>query len=132
MAFASCGSEPPPPTDQALRDSLGIAPSRTIHRIILGGRGGAEHVVPTRLEVAGGDLVQFVNVDRRIHTVVFRSEEMSPDPRRFLERTAQLESPPLLDGGSRFVVTFQEAPPGEYPFVSEGPGGAEPGMIVVR
>jgi plastocyanin len=128
----ACEPEPPPVTDRALRDSLGIAPSVTIHRIVLGGRGGDEHLAPARLEVAPGDLVQFLNVDRRIHTVAFRSEGLSPEGRRFLRSTSQLESPPLLHGGSRFVVTFRDAPPGEYPFVSEGAGGSETGIILVR
>lgn len=129
----SCSSKaPPPPSDQELRDSLGIPPEVTIHRITLGGRGGAEHVVPSVIEVARGDLVQFLNVDRRVHTISFQADSLSPAARRFLTETSQMESPPLLTAGSRFVVTFRDAPVGAYPFRSEGPGEGRSGRILVR
>lgn len=131
-SVTSCASEAPPPSDQDLRDSLAIPPEVTIHRITLGGRGAAEHVVPTRIDVAPGDVVQFLNVDRRIHTVSFEVDSLGAEGRRFLTETAQLESPPLLTAGSRFVVTFRDAPSGVYPFRSEGPGGSGRGRIVVR
>lgn len=129
---AACGPEPAPVADRELRDSLGLADSVRIHRFILGGRGAEEHLVPPRVEVSPGDVVQFVPVDGRIHTVYFEPEDSSGALADFLSRTGQMSSPPLLDRESRFVVTFRGAPTGSYPFRVEGPGGAVRGLVVVQ
>ena len=128
-ALVACSPEPP--SDPELRQALGIEDARPIHRINLGGRGSIEHVVPVRVVVLAGDLVQFVMVDRRVHTITFRGDGLSPAGRAFLEETGQISSPPLLQRGARFVVSFEHAPAGEYPFVSEGNGDPAAGSIVV-
>ena len=127
--LTACSTEPP--SDPELRQALGIEDARPIHRINLGGRGAIEHVVPARVEVLEGDLVQFVIVDRRVHTITFRGDELSPAAKAFLHDTGQISSPPLLQRGARFVVSFEDAPAGEYPFVSEGNGDPEGGSIIV-
>lgn len=73
----------------------------------------------------------FTTVDGRVHTVSFPEDSLALDATLFLERTSQLRSPPLVDRGSRFVVTFQGAPEGRYPFRSRGPGGEAWGVLVV-
>ena len=70
-------------------------------------------------------------MDGRIHTVSFPEDSLPLDAALFLRRTSQLESPPLVERGSRFVLTFEDAPSGRYRFRSEGPGGEAWGLIVV-
>jgi plastocyanin len=97
----------------------------------LGGAGADEHVVPTRIRILPGDLVQFVTLDHRVHRVVFGAEALTPESSTFLRETGQDASPPLLERGSRFVVFFEKAPSGLYPFVSHGSGGSASGIIEV-
>jgi plastocyanin len=115
---------------QAAREAFIGAP--TVHTVTLGGRGADEHVVPTRMIIRRGDLVQFTSVDRRIHTITFLLDELSPGGRAFLEETGQTRSPPLMERGTTFTVAFREAPLGFYPFVSEAHGAAVRGVIVVE
>lgn len=136
LLFSACGD--PSPSGQPRRDSrgelrrsLGIGPDVEIHRITLGGQGAREHVVPPRLEIEAGSVVEFFTVDGRVHTVRFPPDSLTTAAREFLRRTEQLESPPLVERGSRFVLTFEGAPFGRYPFVSDGNGGSTWGVVVV-
>lgn len=104
---------------------------REIHQITLGGRGDEEHVVPTLLRVPLDAVVVFTTVDGRVHTVSFPEDSLALDAALFLERTSQLRSPPLMDRGSRFVVTFEGAPRGRYRFRSRGAGGDAWGILLV-
>lgn len=115
-----------------LRRLLDLDPGRNVHTVTLGGHGEREHVVPPRVRVARDDVVQFVAVDGRIHTVTFLADSVAPEAARFLERTGQIRSPPLLDRDARFVLTFEGAPAGAYPYLSRGPGGEARGEVVVE
>lgn len=115
-----------------LRERLGLEPDREIHRVSLGGRGSEEHVVPSRLRVGPGAVVVFVTVDGRVHTISFPEDSLSSGAARFLRRTSQMRSPPLVDRDARFVLSFQGAPGGRYRYRSEGPGGEAWGTILVE
>lgn len=128
----ACEQEPERHVDPRLVEALGLQGDELVHTISLGGRGSEEHVVPPRLEVGVGDVVQFVTVDRRVHSIRFPVDSLDRQEAAFLERTGQAGSPPLLGLGSRFVVTFKNAPPGRYLFLSSGHGEATGGIIVVR
>lgn len=120
------------PSDPELREALDLSADVAIHRVNVGGRGGEVRFVPRRLEVAQGAVVQFLLTDRRLHVIRFAEDELDAEARDFLRRTEQARSPPLVDPGARFVVSFKDAPPGEYPFESEGHGGPERGVVVVN
>ena len=96
-----------------------------------GGR-DIEHIVPPHLEVERGEWVQFVSLDRRVHTVSFVADSLSPEALGYLTDTGQLEGPPLLVLGSRFLVDFREAPAGRYVFSSTSHGDPAFGSITVR
>jgi len=96
-----------------------------------GGR-DVEHVVPPHLEIAPGEWVQFVSLDRRVHTVSFVPDSLSPEALGYLTDTGQLEGPPLLALGSRFLVDFRDAPAGRYVFSSTSHGDPVFGSITVR
>lgn len=119
------------PSDPELRKALGIPDEIAIHRINVGGRGGQVRFVPEEVDVESGEAVQFFLTDRRVHVIRFLEEEMDPGPRDFMEEMGQLRSPPLVDPGARFVVSFEGAPSGDYPFVSQGQQGPERGVVRV-
>lgn len=129
---AGCHAEDVPPSDPELRDELGIPDHVPIHRVNVGGRGAADRLVPDRVEAAPGDLVQFLVTDRRVHVIRFLVDELDPEQRSFLAETDQLESPPLVHRESRFIVSFQGAPPGRYPFESGGHGEPARGVVTVH
>ncbi len=111
--------------------ALGLPPGARLLRVTLGGRGSEEHAVPLRLEARPGDAVEFVSVDHRVHVVTFPPDSLSPEARSFLESTGQSPSRPLVSRGSRFIILLEGAPPGRYPFLSEGHGGIMGGVIWV-
>jgi plastocyanin len=131
-AVASCGGEPEDLRTSELREALGLGSGPAIHWIQLGGEGDREWVRPDRLEVEPGDVVAFETADWRVHTLTFRTDSLPPPAERFLVRTGQAAAPPLVSLGSRFVVTFADAPEGSYPFRAEAGGGSIDGVIVVR
>lgn len=135
LLLSGCGQEPPPPPvdlDAPLRVELGIPPGVPIHRITLGGRGSRDRVTPLRTEAAPGDVLHILSADRRIQTFRFVLEGSPPEWQRFLEETGQLGSPPLTDVGSALVLSLEDAPEGEFPFVVEGHGDPVRGVVDIR
>jgi plastocyanin len=110
---------------------LGLRDGARSHRILLGGRGAEEHLLPPWVRAAPGDAVEFTTVDHRVHWVTFPTDSLSAPLAAFLAMTQQGESPPLHSRGSRFIVLLEGAPPGRYPFVSQGHGGVAHGAIEV-
>lgn len=129
-----CGEPPPPPfdLDAPLRVELGIPAGVPIHRITLGGRADQDHVVPLRVEGAPGDVLHVLSADRRIQYFSFDSGRLDEQQRAFLERTHQMESPPLTDPGSRWVLSLEGAPEGDYPFTVVGQGEPVHGVVDIR
>jgi hypothetical protein len=131
LVLAGCLREPAPPTDPELAESLGIDPRTPVHRVDLVDREGRITLFPPILRVEEGHLVQFVTRDRRAYSVRFLRGEVSQEGWRFLEGRTQSASPPLVSEGDRFVVTFEGAPAGSYPFEVVGQGQEARGEIVV-
>lgn len=133
VAGSGCGNGTDlPPSDPDLREALGLDDQVRIHRIDLSGRGAESRVLPATLEIQEGEVVQFVTLDRRIHHIRFVTDSLSPAAARFLEQTGQSSSPPLVRRGSRFVLSFEGAPAGLFPYVVEGYGDPVVGRIRVR
>lgn len=89
-------------------------------------------MVPLRTEAAPGDVLHVLSADRRIQTFHFDLDSLSPEQVRFLTETGQAGSPPLTDAGSRWVLSFQGAPEGVYPFVVLGHGEPVRGRVELR
>ena len=68
-------------------------------------------------ELRTGDIVRFEAADAGGHAIAFDGVELAPEARAWLESTGQMRSPPLVNAGVAWVITFENAPPGEYPFV---------------
>ena len=104
----------------------------TAQVVQLSGGRDVEHVVPPHLDIARGEWVQFVTLDRRVHMVSFVPDSLSPEALEYLSDTGQIEGPPLLQQGSRFLVDFREAPAGRYVFSSVSHGDPVFGSVTVR
>jgi plastocyanin len=134
FGVVGCGffghTEPDPQVEEAR--VLGFPAGARLHRIILGGRGATEHAMPALIQARPGDGVEFLSADHRVHTLTFPADSLAPEVHSFLVATGQLEIPPLVSRGTRFVLHLLDAPPGRYPFVSEGHGGLAHGVVLVE
>jgi hypothetical protein len=119
------------PPDSVLQDSLGLTDADHVHRIVLASRNGSESVDPTELSIEPGHFVEFFTRDGRVRTVTFPLAGLTPAQADFLRSTGQDRSPPLVELESRYVVSFEDAPPGRYPFLVEGNERSIPGVVTV-
>jgi plastocyanin len=117
--------------DALLRDSLGLGDDDRVHRVGLGSADNRETVQPPQVTVRPGDYVEFVTQDRRVHALAFVLESLAPAAAEFLIGPGQQSSPPLVESGTRYVVSFADAPPGTYPYVVRGNGAEGRGAVVV-
>lgn len=135
LAFLSfLGCEVPDPSlqpDETLRAELGLTERDQVHRVVLTG-GPTERADPAAVSIEPGAYVEFVTADWLIHEVLFDPDSIDASAWAYLLRTDQVASPPLIDRDSRYVLSFEEAPPGQYPYVLEGNGEPGSGLIIVR
>ncbi|TVP43926.1 MAG: hypothetical protein EA350_12680 [Gemmatimonadales bacterium] len=132
LVLSACSTEFPPPSDPELAEALGLPPRTPIYRFDLADRQGTVGLFPAQWEIADGGVVQFVTRDPRVYSVHFERGAMSADAWQFLEASGQESSPPLTSEGARFVLSFEDAPPGVYPFRVEGQSQTARGEIRVR
>ena len=134
LAVVACGIEPKTAADEV----EGASPDphaeiTAVARVVqLSGGRDVEHFVPLHVEIEIGEWVQFVTLDHRVHTVFFVSDSLSPAALAYLADKGQLQGPPLLVSGSRFLVDFRDAPAGRYVFSSESHGDPVFGSVTVR
>lgn len=132
LALWGCGSgESELPPDARLQRELGLQPSDRVHSVLLHG-GVQGWIEPAEATVLQGDYLQFVAADSWVHELNFEADSLPAPARAFMEGLDQLVAPPMVSRGSRFVVSFVDAPPGRYPFRVEGGGPARTGVIVVE
>ncbi len=131
MGSVAC-SQPDPELlpDEVLRRELGLTQEHRVYTVTITG-GEIEVASPGIDSVPVGSYVQFVTADWFVHEILFDADSLTAEVRAFLERTDQMASPPLLQQNSRYVVSFEGAPPGRYPYVVEGNGRPGRGVIVV-
>lgn len=131
LLLAGCLRAPVPPSDSELAAELGLSASTPIHRVHLAGTGAATRVLPSETRLDPGGWIQMVVEDHRVYAVRFLVDEMADRSAEFLRETGQTASPPMARQGSRFVVSFVDAPPGSYPFVVDGFGDPVRGVVHV-
>ena len=102
-----------------------------MYRISISG-GEREVADPGEVTVPSEAYVEFATADWLVHEVTFELDSLGADARAFLEGTDQVASPPLLRLDSRFVVHFEGAPSGRYPFVLLGSSQAGRGVVIVE
>jgi hypothetical protein len=132
LASGACGTDFPPPSDPELAEALGLPHRTPIYRFDLADRQGAVGLFPAEWEISEGGVVQFVTRDPRVYSIHFDRAAMSAEAWQFMEASGQESSPPLTREGARFVLSFENAPPGAYPFRVEGQSEAARGEIRVR
>lgn len=131
LLTVGCGQpDPSLQADETLRTELGLTARDQIHRVTLTG-GEVERADPAAVSIEAGAHVEFVTADWLIHEVVFEPDSVGASGWAFLARTDQTASPPLIDRDSRYVLSFEEAPPGRYPYRLEGNGAPGRGVIIV-
>ena len=134
VAFSGCDIEADTQsrdTEKALSDEL-FSMAEDRHVIGLKNDKNQYHVLPSSLEISAGGWIEFISLDRRVHTLSFVSDSISPEAHDFLFATDQLHGPPLLELGSSFFVDFRDAPKGRYVFSSSSNGKSVYGIITVR
>ncbi len=116
--------------DAQLQRELGLAPDDRVHTVSIS-TGVSERAEPDSIVVFPGDYLQFVSDDWLVHEVRFQVDDLGADAASFLEATGQSASPPLLQLGARFLLVFEGAPAGRYPYTLEGNRASGTGLIVV-
>ncbi len=133
LALAACeqppGPQPGPELDLGT-DTARLPSGASIHEVVI--RSDFEGAIfePHELVVRPGDVVRFTAGDAGNHAIAFDEAGLTPEARSFLESTYQLRGPPLITAGAVWVVSFDGAPPGDYPFVCLTYGGT--GRITVQ
>lgn len=132
VLLTACAPEPDPTLqpDEVLQAELGLTPRDRVYRIAVSG-GPIERAVPAALSIDPGAYVEFVTADWLVHEILFETDSLGAAQRDFLVRTQQVESPPLIERESRYVLSFVDAPPGRYTYRLEGNGRPSRGVIVV-
>ena len=112
-------------------DSSSIDLPDSVRLVIVGlDRALTSDMDPAEVEVVVGDIVRFQARDGAAHAIGFDGTGLTPEARRFLEVTGQMRSPPLVSADRAWVVSFGNAPPGDYPYTCVTHGAA--GRIVVQ
>ena len=133
LLLGACAREERDPTllpDSLLRAELGLTDLDEVHRVVLLG-GEAESATPAEVSISEGAWVEFVSGDWWVHEVRFELDSLSGPARSFLEGSDQVASPPIVNRGERYLVSFAGAPEHRYPFVLEGNGAEGRGVVVV-
>ena len=133
FALPGCsgGSDTSLRPDSLLRAELGLTDADQVHRVAISG-GLRETLSAPSVEIAPGAWVEFVTLDWWVHEIRFEADSLPREARAFMERTDQVASQPLVTKDERFVLSFEGAPDGRYPFVVEGSGAPARGVVVVR
>jgi plastocyanin len=127
----ACEAPPELQPDQELRDSLGLTSRDRVHRVRLALQGGREVAGPATVEVLPGDRVSFESADGFVRRVHLERDSLSEAQRAWALDRGVDASPPLVARGSRWLVHFQDAPEGRYPFRVEGGREGGTGAVVV-
>jgi plastocyanin len=119
-----------PPLLELAADTIELPAGTALVEVRLSEAAGAGVIEPERVMATVGDVVRFVAADARGYSVRFEVGRLTAEQAAFLEATQQQASPPLIGTGAAWVVTLEDAPAGEYPFLSANHG--TPGVLVVR
>jgi plastocyanin len=94
------------------------ASAGAVHFVRLIARGDHYAFDPSELSLRSGDVVRFIQTGHQPESVAFDPIGATPEARDFMLRHGLVSGPLLTDPGAYFDVAFEDAPPGEYPFLS--------------
>ena len=93
------------------------------HDVMLEGVGADDEVSPETVQAGPRDAVAFTAADGVTHSIAFLGDHLDSAQIAFLETRGQMRGPPLLAEGASWIVTLDDAPPGDYPFACTLHGG---------
>jgi hypothetical protein len=131
LALVGCDAPAHLQPGPVLRDSLGLTSRDRVHTITLTERAGRSYIAPASVEVRVGDWIDMRSGDGFVRTVRFELDSLAAEARAWVGAEGIEASPPLLARGARWVLLFDEAPTGRYPFRVEGPAEPARGVLVV-
>lgn len=118
-------------SEPAADDQYSELPPAIVDRITRPGEGGAVHLVriiqrgeiyefqPNRIAIPSGDVVRFVHAGIQPESIAFDTIAATPKAAADFIRSRSLHFGVLLvEPGQAYDVSFVDAPPGVYPFVS--------------
>ncbi|CAN5637981.1 hypothetical protein BH23GEM6_BH23GEM6_14420 [soil metagenome] len=106
-------------TDATWIDQLTSAPRRVdVHLVRLVVRGETYAFEPSEIHISAGDLVRFVLGSSQPQSVAFGVSDVSPEAEQFVREQDLSHGELLTSPGEMYDVSFQNAPPGRYPFHS--------------
>lgn len=117
LAVPGCGENRPADLPVVLvieGDTVRLPPG--VRLIDIAVQAGSNEFEPAEPAARIGDAVRFIARDAGSHAITFDGVLLSTEALAFLERTAQLRSPPLLHEGASWILSLADAPPGNYPF----------------
>jgi plastocyanin len=120
LALAACdrvalSEDEPPPILELAHDTIQLAAGVKLHEVRVE-RTDSGEFHPGTIDASTGDVVRFAAHDRGSHAIAFDGNRLDPAARSWLDATGQMRSPPLIAAGSTWIITLEDAPPGEYPF----------------
>ncbi|MEX2571550.1 MAG: plastocyanin/azurin family copper-binding protein [Gemmatimonadota bacterium] len=124
LLFAACELEVPgtggPENSgpQPLERITEPAESGAVHLVRLVQRGDEYGFEPMQLSIAPGDVLRFVMVGAQPESVAFDPGRATPEAAQFIRANSLHLGALLTDPGQAYDVSFHDAPPGRYPFVS--------------
>jgi plastocyanin len=106
-------------SDDTLIDQLTSAPRGVqVHLVRLVVRGDTYAFEPSEIGISSGDLVRFVLGSAQPQSVAFGVSDLSAEAEQFVREQDLLHGELLTSPGETYDVSFQNAPPGRYPFHS--------------
>jgi plastocyanin len=109
------GDEKGPRVLELAGDTLQVPDSVRVATVRID-RSRLDELDPAESTIRTGDLLRFIAQDAGTHAIAFDGDAMTDEARAFLQKTGQLRSPPFLQKGSTWVMSFKDAPVGRYPY----------------
>ncbi len=125
LALTGCDSEPVPvipaeplESPQILERIARPVEGARVHLVRLVQRGDQYAFDPAVIHASAGDVVRFVMAGTQPESVAFDPTNASPEAADFIRARFLHHGVLLTDSGQAYDVSFADAPPGRYPFVS--------------
>lgn len=125
LALCACNGEAPPSISSGAAESPEILERITrpvdgarVHLVRLVQRGDQYAFDPAVIRAAPGDVVRFVMAGTQPESVAFDATTATSEAAIFINANSLHHGVLLTDSGQAYDVSFTDAPPGRYPFVS--------------
>lgn len=132
LFVGTCDAPPEFRPDARLRESLGLSARDRVHTIDLSLVDGGDRVSPREVRIRPGDRVGFGARDGFVHRVRFALDSLTGEALAWATGMGLADGPPLIGRGAVWVVPFEGAPQGRFPFLVDGNGREGAGVVIVE